>query len=148
MDAARKIRVLIVDDSAIVRRLLSEALASEPDLEVVGTAPDPYVARDKIISLRPDVLTLDIEMPRMDGLTFLKETDAVLSSAGDRDQFARAILEPNGSRSSAMRRRGSAGETGRPLFGGRAEARSAAKGAGGGERADRPGQAAMVRSRT
>jgi two-component system chemotaxis response regulator CheB len=73
MDATRKIRVLIVDDSAIVRRLLSEALASEPDLEVVGTAPDPYVARDKIISLRPDVLTLDIEMPRMDGLTFLKK---------------------------------------------------------------------------
>jgi two-component system chemotaxis response regulator CheB len=73
MDAKRKIRVLIVDDSAIVRRLLSEVLASEPDLEVVGTAPDPYVARDKIISLRPDVLTLDIEMPRMDGLTFLKK---------------------------------------------------------------------------
>jgi len=73
MDAGRKIRVLIVDDSAIVRRMLTEALASEPDLEVVGTAPDPYVARDKIVSLRPDVLTLDIEMPRMDGLTFLKK---------------------------------------------------------------------------
>jgi len=67
----RKIRVLIVDDSAIVRKMLSEALAAEPDLEVVGTAPDPFVARDKIESLRPDVLTLDIEMPRMDGLTFL-----------------------------------------------------------------------------
>jgi two-component system, chemotaxis family, protein-glutamate methylesterase/glutaminase len=73
MDAARKIRVLIVDDSAIVRKMLTEALASEPDLEVVGTAPDPFVARDKILSLRPDVLTLDIEMPRMDGLTFLKK---------------------------------------------------------------------------
>jgi len=73
MDAGRKIRVLIVDDSAIVRKVLTEALASEPDLEVVGTAPDPYVARDKIVSLRPDVLTLDIEMPRMDGLTFLKK---------------------------------------------------------------------------
>ena len=71
-DAARKIRVLIVDDSAIVRKLLAEALASEPDMEVVGTAPDPFVARDKILSLRPDVLTLDIEMPRMDGLTFLR----------------------------------------------------------------------------
>jgi two-component system, chemotaxis family, protein-glutamate methylesterase/glutaminase len=69
----RKIRVLIVDDSAIVRKVLADALASEPDLEVVGTAPDPYVARDKILSLRPDVLTLDIEMPRMDGLTFLKK---------------------------------------------------------------------------
>ena len=70
---SRKIRVLIVDDSAIVRKILSDALSGEPDLEVVGTAPDPYVARDKILSLRPDVLTLDIEMPRMDGLTFLKK---------------------------------------------------------------------------
>jgi len=73
MPATRPIRVLIVDDSAIVRKILSEALAGEPDLEVVGSAPDPYVARDKILSLRPDVLTLDIEMPRMDGLTFLKK---------------------------------------------------------------------------
>ncbi len=70
---SRKTRVLIVDDSAIVRKILSDALAGEPDLEVVGTAPDPYVARDKILALRPDVLTLDIEMPRMDGLTFLKK---------------------------------------------------------------------------
>jgi two-component system chemotaxis response regulator CheB len=72
VNGARPIRVLIVDDSAIVRRVLSEALASEPDLEVVGTAPDPYIARDKILALKPDVVTLDIEMPRMDGLTFLK----------------------------------------------------------------------------
>jgi len=70
---SRKTRVLIVDDSAIVRKILSDALAGEPDLEVVGTAPDPYVARDKILALDPDVLTLDIEMPRMDGLTFLKK---------------------------------------------------------------------------
>jgi two-component system chemotaxis response regulator CheB len=70
---ARKIRVLIVDDSAIVRKLLSESLSGEPDIEVAGTAPDPYVARDKILSLKPDVLTLDIEMPRMDGLTFLRK---------------------------------------------------------------------------
>ncbi len=69
----RKIRVLVVDDSAIVRKVLSETLAGEPDLEVVGTAPDPYVARDKIAALNPDVLTLDIEMPRMDGLTFLRK---------------------------------------------------------------------------
>jgi two-component system, chemotaxis family, protein-glutamate methylesterase/glutaminase len=69
----RKIKVLIVDDSAIVRKLLAEALAAEPDIEVVGTAPDPFVARDKILSLRPDVLTLDVEMPRMDGITFLKK---------------------------------------------------------------------------
>jgi two-component system chemotaxis response regulator CheB len=73
MPANRKIRVLIVDDSAIVRRILSEALSGEDDIEVAGTAPDPYVARDKILALRPDVLTLDIEMPRMDGLTFLRK---------------------------------------------------------------------------
>jgi two-component system chemotaxis response regulator CheB len=73
MPAKRKIRVLIVDDSAIVRRILSEALSGEHDIEVVGTAPDPYVARDRILALRPDVLTLDIEMPRMNGLTFLKK---------------------------------------------------------------------------
>jgi two-component system chemotaxis response regulator CheB len=69
----RKIKVLIVDDSAIVRKLLGEALSGEPDIEVVGTAPDPYIARDKVVALSPDVLTLDIEMPRMDGLTFLKK---------------------------------------------------------------------------
>src|SRR6266851_5161331 len=68
----RRIRVLIVDDSAIVRKILSDALAGEADIEVVGTAPDPYVARDKILALNPDVLTLDIEMPRMDGLSFLR----------------------------------------------------------------------------
>src|ERR1035437_8233794 len=68
-----RIRVLVVDDSAIVRKILTEALSEQPDLEVVGTAPDPYIASDKILSLQPDVLTLDIEMPRMDGLTFLKK---------------------------------------------------------------------------
>ena len=69
----KKIKVLVVDDSALVRKIFSEALSGEPDMEVVGTAPDPYVARDKIVQLRPDVITLDIEMPRMDGLTFLKK---------------------------------------------------------------------------
>ncbi len=73
MNSRRKIRVLIVDDSAIVRKILTDALASQPDIEVVGTAPDAYIARDKILSLQPDVLTLDIEMPRMDGLTFLSK---------------------------------------------------------------------------
>ncbi|MCC6391427.1 MAG: chemotaxis response regulator protein-glutamate methylesterase [Bryobacterales bacterium] len=68
-----KTRVLIVDDSAIVRKLLAECVSGEKDMEVVGTAPDPFVARDKILALKPDVLTLDIEMPRMDGLTFLKK---------------------------------------------------------------------------
>lgn len=68
-----KTRILIVDDSAIVRKLLAECLSGEKDMEVVGTAPDPFVARDKILTLKPDVLTLDIEMPRMDGLTFLRK---------------------------------------------------------------------------
>jgi two-component system chemotaxis response regulator CheB len=71
--AAPKIRVLVIDDSAIVRKILSETLAAEPDIEVVGTAPDPIIALEKIKRLKPDVLTLDIEMPRMDGLTFLKQ---------------------------------------------------------------------------
>lgn len=65
------VKVLIVDDSALIRKMLSEMLSSDSDIEVVGTAPDPYVARDKIKALNPDVVTLDIEMPRMDGLTFL-----------------------------------------------------------------------------
>jgi two-component system chemotaxis response regulator CheB len=73
ISSGSKTRVLIVDDSAIVRRILSDAISSELDMEVVGTAPDPYIARDKILALKPDVLTLDIEMPRMDGLTFLKK---------------------------------------------------------------------------
>jgi two-component system, chemotaxis family, protein-glutamate methylesterase/glutaminase len=68
----RPIRVLVVDDSAVVRKLVTEALSHDPEIEVVGTAVDPYVARDKIKELNPDVLTLDLEMPRMDGLTFLK----------------------------------------------------------------------------
>ena len=67
------IKVLVVDDSAIVRKVLSEELGRAKDIVVVGTAPDPYVARDKIVRLKPDVVTLDIEMPRMDGLTFLKK---------------------------------------------------------------------------
>ncbi len=73
MSKPRPTRVLIVDDSALVRRLLSDALAHEPDLEVVGTAADPFIARDKLLELKPDVMTLDIEMPRMDGLTFLRK---------------------------------------------------------------------------
>ena len=67
------IKVLIVDDSAIVRKIFTEELSKAPDITVVGSAPDPYVARDKILELKPDVITLDIEMPRMDGITFLKK---------------------------------------------------------------------------
>ena len=68
-----KIKVLVIDDSAVVRKILSTTLNKHKDIEVVGTAPDPFVARDKILSLKPDVLTLDVEMPRMDGITFLKK---------------------------------------------------------------------------
>ncbi len=70
---AAPVKVLIVDDSAIVRKILTEELSKDPGIEVVGTAPDPYIARDKIIALNPDVLTLDVEMPRMDGVTFLQK---------------------------------------------------------------------------
>ena len=66
-----KVKVLIVDDSALIRRLLTEIFSSDPDIEVVGSAMDPYAAREKIKKLNPDVITLDIEMPKMDGLTFL-----------------------------------------------------------------------------
>jgi two-component system chemotaxis response regulator CheB len=69
----KKIKVLIVDDSAIVRKVFSQELSQYPDIEIVGTAPDPFVARDKIIRLKPDVITLDVEMPRMDGMTFLRK---------------------------------------------------------------------------
>ena len=69
----KKIRVLIVDDSSVVRQMLSKQLALDPEIEVVGTAIDPYAAREKIVELEPDVLTLDVEMPRMDGITFLKK---------------------------------------------------------------------------
>jgi two-component system chemotaxis response regulator CheB len=67
------IRVLVVDDSLVVRSVLTRELAAEPDIEVVGAAPDPFVAREMILAQRPDVITLDMEMPRMDGLTFLRK---------------------------------------------------------------------------
>ena len=70
---SKNIKVLVVDDSAIVRNVMLEKLSEYKDIEIVGTAPDPYIARDKIIRLKPDVITLDIEMPRMDGLTFLEK---------------------------------------------------------------------------
>jgi two-component system chemotaxis response regulator CheB len=89
MKSGSPIRVLIVDDSALVRRMLAAALAPEPDIQVVGMAADAYIARDKVLELNPDVLTLDIEMPGMDGITFLKKLMAykpipviVISSLG------------------------------------------------------------------
>ncbi|MDP2142451.1 MAG: chemotaxis response regulator protein-glutamate methylesterase [Gammaproteobacteria bacterium] len=68
----KKVRVLVVDDSALIRRLLTEILNGSNDIEVVGVAADPYIAREKIKELNPDVLTLDVEMPRMDGISFLR----------------------------------------------------------------------------
>ncbi|MBS0182844.1 MAG: chemotaxis response regulator protein-glutamate methylesterase [Nitrospira sp.] len=69
----KRIRVLTVDDSALMRQVLAMLLAKDPEIEVVGSAPDPYIAREKIKALNPDVLTLDVEMPKMDGLTFLEK---------------------------------------------------------------------------
>ena len=68
-----RIRVLIVDDSAVVRQTLSEVLSSDPEIDVMGTAADPFVATERMREEVPDVITLDIEMPRMDGLTFLQK---------------------------------------------------------------------------
>lgn len=69
----KRIRVLTVDDSALMRQVLAMLLAKDGDIEVIGSAPDPYIAREKIKALDPDVLTLDVEMPKMDGLTFLEK---------------------------------------------------------------------------
>src|SRR5215510_14009566 len=71
MNCSRRIRVLIVDDSAFVRQALREILDSDPAIEVIAVAADPYAAVERIKAQLPDVITLDIEMPRMDGLTFL-----------------------------------------------------------------------------
>lgn len=67
------IKVLVIDDSAMIRKIFTQELSKDPEIEVVGTAPDPIVGRDQIVYLKPDVITLDIEMPRMDGLTFLEK---------------------------------------------------------------------------
>lgn len=69
---SNKIRVLVIDDSLLARQMLTEMLNSDADIEVIGTAEDPFDAREKIKSLKPDVLTLDVEMPKMDGVTFLR----------------------------------------------------------------------------
>ncbi|MHB8056837.1 MAG: protein-glutamate methylesterase/protein-glutamine glutaminase [Desulfuromonadaceae bacterium] len=69
----KKIKVLIVDDSALVRQTLSDILNTDPEIEVVGTAADPFIAAERMLTVVPDVITLDVEMPRMDGLTFLQK---------------------------------------------------------------------------
>jgi two-component system chemotaxis response regulator CheB len=68
-----RIRVLTVDDSALMRQVLATLLSKDPEIEVIGSAPDPFIAREKIKALNPDVITLDVEMPKMDGLTFLEK---------------------------------------------------------------------------
>jgi two-component system chemotaxis response regulator CheB len=73
----KPVRVLIVDDSALIRQLLTTLLSADPEIEVVGTAGDPLIARDRIKALNPDVITLDVEMPNMDGLTFLRKIMAL-----------------------------------------------------------------------
>src|SRR5277367_5308428 len=70
---SKPVRVLIVDDSALIRQLLTTLLSSDPEIEVVGVAADPFIARDRIKTLNPDVVTLDVEMPHMDGVTFLRK---------------------------------------------------------------------------
>ena len=69
---SRIVRVLIIDDSPLVQRIISEGLSKDPNIEVCGTASDPYAGRDAIVKLRPDVLTLDVEMPKMNGVEFLR----------------------------------------------------------------------------
>lgn len=73
MSTSSPVRVLVIDDSALMRQLLSALLSGDPEIEVIGTANDPFMARDRIKALNPDVITLDIEMPQMDGLTFLRK---------------------------------------------------------------------------
>ena len=93
-------RVLIVDDSAVVRQMLTEILSSDPAIDVVGTAADPLLAREKIKRLAPDVITLDVEMPRMDGLEVLRQIReheelkrlpvVILSSSREESDLARS----------------------------------------------------------
>ncbi len=95
----KKIRVIVVDDSALMRQLITEILQSDPGVEVVAAAADPILAREKVIALNPDVLTLDVEMPRMDGLSFLEKLMAgrpmpvvMLSSLTEKDVKRRSVL--------------------------------------------------------
>ena len=74
-----KIKVVVVDDSALIRNLMSKIINSQIDMEVVATAPDPFIARDQIKKFSPDVITLDIEMPKMDGIEFLRFLLAIQS---------------------------------------------------------------------
>ena len=79
--SAKKIRVLVIDDSALMRQLIREILESDPCIEVIGTAGDPYAAREKILALKPDVLTLDVEMPKMDGIETIRSLRKINTKA-------------------------------------------------------------------
>ncbi len=81
MGIKRKIRVLVVDDSMLFTEVLVKGLTEDVGIEVVGTAKDPYEARDKIIELRPDVMTLDVNMPRMSGIEFFKKNSSTVPNA-------------------------------------------------------------------
>ncbi len=97
----KKTKVLVIDDSAVVRKVLSAIIGSEPDLDVIGAAGDPFIAAEKIAHDLPDVLTLDVEMPRMDGITFLQKlmsqhpipTVVISSLAGGGSETALRALE-------------------------------------------------------
>src|SRR5438094_326084 len=94
----RRIRVLVVDDSAIVRQMLQRLLSIDPEIEVVATAHDAYAARDKIVRFEPDVVTLDVNMPRMDGITFLRKLMAhhpvpVIVVSGQTSEGTQTALE-------------------------------------------------------
>ena len=90
-----KTKVLVVDDSALVRTMLASFINAQPDLECVGAASDPYVAREMIRNLNPDVLTLDIEMPRMDGIDFLEKLMRLRPMPAPRSTRQAATHEPS-----------------------------------------------------
>ena len=129
------IKVLVVDDSAVVRQILQGSLAADPDIQVVGTAPDPYVARDMIVELKPDVVTLDVEMPRMDGITFLRKLMYYYPLPGDH----RVVADLG------RRRTGPGGPGGRRGRGNAQAGRGVQRGRHGG-RTDRQDQDGSLRS--
>ena len=103
---SKLIRVLIVDDSAVVRQTLSDVLSEDPEIEVMGTAADPFIAAERIAEQTPDVITLDIEMPRMDGLTFLRKIMSAAPHPGGHLFHAGRAGRRKHAQSPRIRRRG------------------------------------------
>ena len=99
-----KIKVLIVDDSALIRGVMREIIGSQPDMEVVGVAPDPIIARELIKQTNPDVLTLDVEMPKMDGLDFLEKLMRLRPIFAERTSSATKMTSPLRPKLPRMRR--------------------------------------------